>query len=162
MRVLVSERCPWWCERRRLPQPVEFERHRTVDARWCVDLCVVRTDGVDQVATDCLLQAGHQQDRRRDLAMAVGVVSSKKVILAYHRSPRGPGPPRLPSTGLTRIAVGNEPSEQTCAATQRAVRRDSRHRAAITSSGAWISSISTPSPLRGVSSLPFGWMKQTS
>ena len=35
-------------------------------------------------------------------------------------------------------------------------------KAAMTSLGAWTSSISTPQPLIGAASLPFGWMKQTS
>jgi len=34
--------------------------------------------------------------------------------------------------------------------------------AAITSGGAWTSSISTPAPPIGESALPFGWIKQTS
>ena len=35
-------------------------------------------------------------------------------------------------------------------------------RAAMTSGGAWTSSIRTPSPDNGNSSFPFGWMKVTS
>jgi len=81
-----------------------------------------------------------------------------------------PGSPRF-AARTPRIAVrpGPDPGPFPCEhAALSGVRAEERggwgspQLAAITSGGAWTSSMSTPSPQRGSASFPFGWMKQTS
>ena len=124
----------------------QIEHHRTLAA--VVDL--ERRDRHRPVEADrsehaALRIAGGRFDLD-DVGPPVGHDAARRGSRDPHAEFDDPNPGERPRTRRTRCVprVGHQPS------------------AAITSGGAWTSSIRTPSPLRGVSSLPFGWMKHTS